>query len=70
MFVTYVLLPTQTMPYVTPYFKYKNKRFVELDNQGIRFMQENIVIESINLNDKFEVYKTFDAYYHKSQEAT
>ena len=53
--------------YIRPYLFYGRKRSVKLTNDKIEFLQDGRLIESINLNEKFEIYKTFDDYYHKSQ---
>lgn len=53
--------------YIRPYLFYGRKRSVKLTNEKIEFLQYGHLIESINLCDKFEFYKTFDDYYHKSQ---
>ena len=53
--------------YIRPYLFYGRKRSVKLTNDKIEFLQDGRLIESINLNEKFEIYKTFDDYCHKSQ---
>lgn len=64
----FVILPMMLFPSIMPYIKYGNKRFIILENDNIKFMQKDKIIEMINLNSKFELYKTFENYYHKSQE--
>ena len=39
----------------------------KLTNEKIEFLQDGHLIENINLCEKFEIYKTYDDYYHKSQ---
>ena len=53
--------------YIRPYLFYGRKRSVSLYSDKIEFLQDSRLIESINLNEKFEIYKTYDDYYHKSQ---
>ena len=53
--------------YIRPYLFYGRKRIVKLTNEKIEFLQDGHLIESINLCEKFEIYKTYDDYYHKSQ---
>ena len=53
--------------YIRPYLFYGRKRSVKLTNDKIEFLQDGHLIESINLREKFEIYKTYDDYYHKSQ---
>ena len=53
--------------YIRPYLFYGRKRSVKLTNDKIEFLQDGHLIDSINLCEKFEIYKTFDDYYHKSQ---
>lgn len=52
---------------IRPYIFSGRKRSVKLSNNKIEFLQADNIIESINLDEKFEIYKTFDDYYHKSQ---
>ena len=52
---------------IRPYIFSGRKRSVKLSNNKIGFLQADNIIESINLDEKFEIYKTFDDYYHKSQ---
>ena len=52
---------------IRPYIFSGRKRSVKLSNNKIEFLQADNIIESINLDEKFEIYKTFDGYYHKSQ---
>ena len=53
--------------HIRPYIFYGRKRSIRLFNNRIDFCQNNHLVESINLDKKFEIYKTFDDYYHKSQ---
>ena len=53
--------------YIRPYLFYGRKRIIKMSNEKIEFLQNNEPIETINLNEKFEIYKTYDDYYHKSQ---
>ena len=53
--------------YIRPYLFYGRKRIVKLTNEKVEFLQDGHLIESINLREKFEIYKTFDDYYHKYQ---
>ena len=53
--------------YIRPYLFYGRKRIIKMSNKKIEFLQNNEPIETINLNEKFEIYKTYDDYYHKSQ---
>ena len=53
--------------YIRPYLFYGRKRIVKLTNEKIEFLQAGNIVESINLDEKFEIYKTYDDYYHKSQ---
>jgi len=53
--------------YIRPYLFYGRKRSVKLTNDKIEFLQDGHLIENINLCEKFEIYKTYDDYYHKSQ---
>ena len=53
--------------YIRPFLFYGRKRIVKLTNEKIEFLQDGHLIESINLCEKFEIYKTYDDYYHKSQ---
>ena len=53
--------------YIRPYLFYGRKRSVKLTNDKIEFLQDGHLIDSINLCEKFEIYKTFDDYYHKTQ---
>ena len=53
--------------YIRPYLFYGRKRSVKLTNDKIEFLQDGHLIDSINLCEKFEIYKTYDDYYHKSQ---
>ncbi len=53
--------------YIRPYLFYGRKRIVKLTNEKVGFLQDGHLIESINLREKFEIYKTFDDYYHKYQ---
>ena len=55
------------VPTITQYAKYKNKRLVKLTNNKIYFLQENNELENIDLSTDFEIYKTFEPIYHKSQ---
>ena len=52
---------------IRPYIFSGRKRSVKLSNNKIEFLQADNIIESINLDEKFEIYKTYDDYYHKSQ---
>ena len=52
---------------IRPYIFSGRKRSVKLSNNKIEFLQADNIIESINLDEKFAIYKTFDDYYHKSQ---
>ena len=52
---------------IRPYIFSGRKRSVKLSNNKIEFLQADNIIESINLDEKFDIYKTFDDYYHKSQ---
>lgn len=52
---------------IKPHIDSEGKRKIELNDDKIKFMQENFVIEEINLQEKFEIYKTFENFYHKSQ---
>ena len=54
-------------PHLVPYFKYKNKRFIKITNEKIYFFQDDYELESIDLSCDFEIYKTFEPIYHKSQ---
>ena len=53
--------------HIRPYTFYGRKRSVKLTNDKIEFLQDGHLIDSINLCEKFEIYKTFDDYYHKTQ---
>ena len=53
--------------YIRPYLFYGRKWSVKLTNDKIEFLQDGHLIDSINLCEKFEIYKTYDDYYHKSQ---
>ena len=53
--------------HIRPYFFYGRKRSIRLFNKRIDFFQNNHLVESINFDEKFEIYKTFDDYYHKTQ---
>ena len=52
---------------IRPYIFNGHKRSIKLYNKKIEFLQADNIVESINLDEKFEIYKTFDDYYHKSQ---
>ena len=53
--------------HIRPYIFYGRKRSIRLFNKRIDFCQNNHLVESINFYEKFEIYKTFDDYYHKTQ---
>ena len=53
--------------HIRPYIFYGRKRSIRVFNKRIDFCQNNHVVESINFDKKFEIYKTFDDYYHKTQ---
>lgn len=53
--------------HIRPYIFYGQKRNIRLFNKRIDFCQNNHLVESINFDEKFEIYKTFDDYYHKTQ---
>ena len=53
--------------HIRPYIFYGRKRSIRLFNKRIDFCQNNHLVESINFDEKFEIYKTFDDYYHKTQ---
>ena len=53
--------------HIRPYIFYGRKRSIRLFNKRIDFFQNNHLVESINFDEKFEIYKTFDDYYHKTQ---
>ena len=53
--------------HIRPYTFYGRKRSVKLTNDKIEFLQDGHLIDIINLCEKFEIYKTFDDYYHKTQ---
>ena len=48
-------------------WKSKNKRFIKITNEKIYFFQDDYELESIDLSCDFEIYKTFEPIYHKSQ---
>ena len=52
---------------IRPYIFSGRKRSVKLSNKKIEFLQAGNIVESINLDKEFEIYKTYDDYYHKSQ---
>ncbi len=60
-------LPMVALPYILPYLRSRNKRKIILTNNTIKFMHENLVIEQINLDKEFQIFKTYEPYYHKSQ---
>ena len=53
--------------HIRPYIFYGRKRSIRVFNKRIDFCQNNHLVESINFDKKFEIYKTFDDYYHKTQ---
>ena len=53
--------------HIRPYIFYGRKRSIRLFNKRIDFFQNNHLVESINFDENFEIYKTFDDYYHKTQ---
>ena len=63
-----IFLTSQTFYFnIRPYLFHGRKRSLKLSNKKIEFLQAGNIVESINLDEKFEIYKTFDDYYHKSQ---
>ena len=63
-----IFLTSQTFYFnIRPYLFYGRKRSLKIYNKKIEFLQASNIIESINLDEKFEIYKTYDDYYHKSQ---
>ena len=52
---------------IRPYIFNGYKRSIKLSNKKIEFLQAGNIVESINLDEEFEIYKTYDDYYHKSQ---
>ena len=43
----FIILPAMMYPYISSYLKSKGKRKIIFDNNSIKFMHENIVIEDI-----------------------
>lgn len=62
-----IIIPLIMYPYIKAYFKSKGKRRIFLEENSIRFMHENMVIEKIQLQDITDIKKTYSSIYHKSQ---
>ena len=62
-----VIMPLLMLPFILPYYKSRNKRKVVLTNEYIKFFHNEILLESINLNDITKINKTYSDIYHKSQ---
>lgn len=63
----FVIIPILMLPYIYGYIKTKGKRKTVLTNTSISFFHENILLESINIDEITDVYKTYSDLYHKSQ---
>lgn len=63
----FILMPVVVWFYVKPYLKYKDSRYIKIYNNKIDFIQDNELLETIKLDEKFTVYKSFEDFYHKSQ---
>ncbi|MSN97123.1 hypothetical protein F1B92_08115 [Campylobacter sp. FMV-PI01] len=63
----FILMPVVVWLYVKPYLKYKDSRYIKIYNNKIDFIQDNELLETIKLDEKFTVYKSFEDFYHKSQ---
>ncbi|PSM51984.1 putative membrane protein [Campylobacter blaseri] len=61
------LWPAMFAPYILPYLKSRNKRKIVLTNEKIKFLHQNLIIEEIDLNKEYQVFKTYEPFYHKSQ---
>ena len=54
-----IFLTSQTFYFnIRPCLFYGRKRSLKLSNKKIEFLQAGNIVESINLDEKFEIYKT------------
>jgi hypothetical protein len=66
-FNVFIILPMLMFPYIYGYIKTKKKRKIKLLNNEIILFHNDVILETINLNDITELRKTFSDLYHKSQ---
>lgn len=63
----FIIIPIAMYPYVSAYLKSKGKRKIIFENNNIKFLHENIIIEEILISEITDVRKTYSDIYHKSQ---
>ena len=66
-FNVFVIIPMLMFPYIYGYFKTKGKRKLILTNEKISFLHNEILLETIKIDEITDIRKTFSDLYHVSQ---
>lgn len=63
----FVIIPIVMFPYIYGYIKTRGKRRIVLTNSEVKFFHENLLLESIKIDEISNIYKTYSDLYHRSQ---
>lgn len=61
----FIIMPFLALPYIRPFVKCK--REIIITKNTINYLNNGEVLESIDLNKPFKIYKSFSVVHHKSQ---
>lgn len=61
----FIIMPFLALPYIRPFIKCK--REIIITKNTINYLNNGEVLESIDLNKPFKIYKSFSVAHHKSQ---
>ena len=64
----FIVMPMLIVPYLIVLKTAHNKRKIVLNAERISFLHENVVLESIKLDEITDIRRTYSDYYHNSQD--